>query len=87
PGQDANARRAALASEAQAKGYRFLNDTDTRPLGSLQPYSAMWDNGEDPVAEFANVMAVRRIALARFGLNNLPAGAPTSDLRRVIVPI
>lgn len=87
PVQDANARRSTLAAQAQAKGYRFLNDTDTRPLGSLQPYSAMWDNGEDPVAEFANVMAVRRIALARFGLNNLPAGAPTSDLRRVIVPI
>ncbi|MNE22333.1 hypothetical protein D3C80_1155410 [compost metagenome] len=47
----------------------------------------MWDNGTDPVAEFANVMAVRRIALSRFGLANLPAGAPAADLRRVIVPI
>ena len=87
PGQDPIARRAALAAEAQAKGYRFVNDTDTRPLGSLQPYGAMWDNGTDPTAEFANVMAVRRIALSRFGLANLPAGAPAADLRRVIVPI
>ncbi|MNX73807.1 hypothetical protein D3C86_1052190 [compost metagenome] len=87
PGQNPVSRRAALAAEAQAKGYRFVNDTDTRPLGSLQPYAAMWDNGTDPVAEFANVMAVRRIALSRFGLANLPAGAPAADLRRVIVPI
>lgn len=87
PGQDPVARRSSLAAEAQAKGYRFVNDTDTRPLGSLQPYAAMWDNGTDPVAELANVLAVRRIALSRFGLANLPAGAPAADLRRVIVPI
>jgi len=87
PGQDPQARRAALAAEAQARGYRFVNDTDTRPLGSLQPYGAMWDNGADVVAEFANTLAVRRIALSRFGLNNLPAGAPAADLRRVVVPI
>ncbi|MFC5372592.1 zinc-dependent metalloprotease [Brevundimonas faecalis] len=87
PGQDPAARRAALAAEAQGKGYRFVNDDDTRPLGSLQPYGAMWDNGTDPTAEFANTLAVRRIALSRFGLANLPAGAPAADLRRVIVPI
>lgn len=87
PGQDPQARRAALAAEAQGRGYRFVNDTDTRPLGSLQPYGAMWDNGTDPTVEFANTLAVRRIALSRFGLGNLPAGAPAADLRRVIVPI
>ena len=87
PGVDPAARRAALAAEAQAKGYRFVSDSDTRPLGSLQPYGAMWDNGEDPVAELANVMQVRRIALSRFGLHNLPDAAPAADLRRVIVPI
>jgi hypothetical protein len=32
-------------------------------------------------------MMVRKIALSRFGPANLPAGAPLSDLRRVIVPI
>lgn len=87
PGQDPAARRARLAAEAQAKGYRFVSDGDTRPLGSLQAYGAMWDNGEDPTAELANTLAVRRIALSRFGLDNLPDGAPAADLRRVIVPI
>jgi hypothetical protein len=32
-------------------------------------------------------MQVRRIALDRFGLRNLPAGSPVNDLRRRLVPI
>ena len=87
PGQDEAARRAALITNAQTRGYRFVSDSDTRPLGSAQPYAAMWDNGTDPVAEFANVMAVRKIALDRFGLDNIPDGAAAADLQRVIVPI
>lgn len=87
PGQDEAARRAALVADAQTRGYRFVSDSDTRPLGSAQPYAAMWDNGTDPVAEFANVMAVRKIALDRFGLDNIPDGAAAADLQRVIVPI
>ncbi|WP_297803093.1 zinc-dependent metalloprotease [uncultured Brevundimonas sp.] len=86
-GQDQKARREALVADALAKGYVFVADGDTRPLGSLQPASAMWDNGTDAVAELANVLEVRRIALSRFGLNNIPDGAPVADLRRVIVPI
>lgn len=86
-GQDAGQRRATLAAEAQARGYRFVTDADTRDVGGAQPYGVMWDNGEDAVAEFANVMAVRRIALQRFGLGNIPAGAPVADLQRALVPI
>ncbi len=76
-----------LAREGQARGYRFVADGDTRGAGDAQPYGNMWDNGEDAVAELANVLAARRIALARFGLRNLPEGAPAADLRRMIVPI
>lgn len=87
PGQEPVARRAALAADSQARGYRFVSDADTRSQGGAQPYGAMWDNGTDPVAEFANVMAVRQIALNRFGLDNIPDGAAAADLQRVIVPI
>jgi len=86
-GQDEAARLAAYVADARARGFRFVADGDTRDVGNAQPYSAMWDNGVDPVAEFANVMAVRRIALSRFGLNTLPDGAPAADLQRVLVPI
>lgn len=75
------------AREAQAKGYRFVADGDTRGPGDAQPWGNMWDNGPDAIAELANVLAVRRIAIARFGLGNLPDGAPAADLRRMIVPL
>lgn len=75
------------AREAQAKGYRFVADGDTRGPGDAQPWGNMWDNGPDAVAELANVLAVRRISLDRFGLGNLPDGAPAADLRRMIVPL
>ncbi|WEK43731.1 MAG: zinc-dependent metalloprotease [Candidatus Sphingomonas colombiensis] len=77
----------ALARKAQADGYRNVTDGDTRGVGDAQPYGNMWDNGPDAVAELANVLAVRRIALSRFGPDNLPEGSPAADLRRMIVPI
>jgi hypothetical protein len=87
PGSDEAARLDRLAREAQAKGYRYVSDADARGAASAQPYGALWDNGADPVVELDNVMAVRRIALSRFGLSNVPAGSPAADLRRALVPI
>lgn len=87
PGSDEAARLDRLARDAQAKGYRYVSDADARGAASAQPYGALWDNGADPVVELDNVMAVRRIALSRFGLNSVPAGSPAADLRRAFVPI
>ncbi|NGM50801.1 DUF5117 domain-containing protein [Caulobacter sp. 602-2] len=87
PGSDEAARLDRLARDAQAKGYRYVSDADARGAASAQPYGALWDNGADPVIELDNVMAVRRIALSRFGLNSVPAGSPAADLRRALVPI
>jgi hypothetical protein len=87
PGSDEAARLDRLAREAQAKGYRYVSDADARGAASAQPYGALWDNGADPVVELDNVMAVRRIALSRFGLSSVPAGSPAADLRRALVPI
>ncbi|MFN4176703.1 zinc-dependent metalloprotease [Phenylobacterium sp.] len=80
PGVDERRELDRLAQEAVARGYRFITDTE-------HPASTQWDNGDDPVAELDNVMRVRRIALDRFGLQNIPKGAPVADLRRVFVPI
>ncbi|MDG2528002.1 zinc-dependent metalloprotease [Caulobacter endophyticus] len=87
PGSDEAARLDKLARDAQARGYRYVSDADARGAASAQPYGALWDNGADPVVELDNVMAVRRIALSRFGLNSVPAGSPAADLRRALVPI
>ncbi|QKS01668.1 DUF5117 domain-containing protein [Sphingomonas sp. CL5.1] len=86
-GTDEKAWLDGLARKAEADGYRNVTDGDTRGIGDAQPYGNMWDNGPDAVAELANVLAVRRIALSRFGPANLPKGSPGADLRRMIVPI
>jgi len=87
PGSNEAARLDRLARQAQAKGMRFVTDADSRGAAAGQPYGALWDNGPDAVAELDHVLAVRKIALSRFGLGNLPKGAPVADLKRVLAPI
>jgi hypothetical protein len=77
----------AMVRDGYAHGLRYVRDEDARPVGSAQPNGGLWDDGPDAVAALSHVLEVRRIALARFGPANLPAGAALSDLRRVIVPI
>ena len=77
----------AIVRDGYAHGLRYVRDEDSRPTGSANPNGGLWDDGPDAVAALAQAMAVRKIALAGFGSRNLPAGAPLSDLRRVIVPI
>ena len=77
----------ALIDGAVAAGFHYLSDADARPAGAAHPLSNLWDNGADPVAEFDNVMRVRRIALERFGTGNLPAGLALSELEQVLAPI
>jgi hypothetical protein len=87
PGTDQAAALEAIVRQGYANGQRFVTDDDARAPGSPQPYGALWDDGPDAVTELGHVLEVRRIALERFGLGNLPKGAPLSDLRRIIVPI
>jgi hypothetical protein len=86
-GTDEKTTLDTMARDMQAKGYRFVADGDTRSDGDAQPYGNMWDDGTDAAAQLTHIMDVRRIALDRFGLDNLPAGAAAADLRRMIVPI
>src|SRR5262245_15662353 len=76
---------ASILRENREKGYRFLSDADTRPAGAAHPLAAMWDNGDDPVAELAHELEVRRIALAHFGVRNLTPGSALGTLNEVLV--
>ncbi|TAJ71400.1 MAG: DUF5117 domain-containing protein [Phenylobacterium sp.] len=80
PGTDEAAALDKIAREPAAQGMRFIADDE-------HPDSTQWDNGADPIDELRNVLAVRRIALRRFGLHNIAKGAPVADLRRVFVPV
>lgn len=87
PGEDERAALEAILAENARLGYRYLSDPDTRPAGAAHPLGAMWDNGADPIAGLDQAMTVRRIALARFGERNLPAGAPLGGLGEVLAPL
>jgi hypothetical protein len=87
PGAAGQAALEKIVQDGYAQGARYVRDEDARPIGSAQPIGALWDDGPDTVASLQHVLQVRRLALSRFGPGNIPAGAPLSDLRRVIVPI
>ncbi|WP_296599045.1 zinc-dependent metalloprotease [Phenylobacterium sp.] len=77
----------AAKADAAFKTQRYTADSDARPVGSGQPHAAIWDDGSDPVAELARVMAVRRVAIGRFGPQALRPGEAAQALKRKYVPI
>ncbi|MEQ1832193.1 MAG: zinc-dependent metalloprotease [Candidatus Eisenbacteria bacterium] len=77
----------AILRENRERGYRYLSDADTRPMGAAHPFAAMWDNGADPVAGLAHELEVRRLALARFGEHNVAPGAALGTLAAVLAPV
>ncbi len=87
PGGDEGQALDAIVRDGYAHGLRFVSDDNSRPVGSAQPWGNLWDDGPDAVASLNHVLAVRKIALTRFGLRNLPKGAPVADLKRILVPV
>jgi hypothetical protein len=87
PGRDPDAAAAAKALAIQEKGVRFITDIDGRASDTPSPWGSMWDDGPDPVASLNHMLAVRRLAIARFGPRVLRAGEALSNLRRKFVPV
>jgi len=77
---------AAKAAKAQ-QTLRYITDQDARAVSTGQPHGAIWDDGADPVAELARVLAVRRVAIDRFGPQALRPGEAAQALKRKYVPI
>ena len=82
-----NIAQAEKIRAADAKGLRYVKDQDSRSVGTMHPHGAVWDNGTDPIAELQSVMAVRSIALDRFGEANLRRGENHMALQTKIVPL
>ncbi len=69
------------------RGLFILSDADARPAGAAHPLANLWDNGSDPVEALVETLAVRRIALDRFGESAVPEGTPLAELEEVLVPL
>lgn len=87
PGTDTQQQLSQILADAARKGYYFITDGDSRPLGSAHPASHLWDNGRDPVAELQRILKIRQAALAHFGENSIQPGQPFSMLDETLVPV
>jgi hypothetical protein len=65
----------------------YITDEDARPPGGAHPFAHLWDNGSDAADELTRIMRIRAAALARFGENAIPSGAPLADLEDTLVPL
>lgn len=78
---------ANILQQAQQAGLKYMSDPDARPTSGANADGHLWDNGSDPAEELNRVLQIRQLALQNFGLNNLAAGRPLSDLQEILVPI
>ena len=83
---DAEAR-VAILNETIASGLKYVNDSDSRAIGSAHPDGNLWDNGADAVEELRHLMRVREYALANLSERNIRFGRPLATLEEVLVPV
>ena len=76
-----------IINEAQKNGLYFLSDSDSRPVGSANAFSHLWDNGELPYKELNKLLKVRDLALKNIDLDNLVEGEPYDRIEDILVPI
>ena len=86
-GVDERAALAGILEEARERGMLYHSDADARPRGAAHPLANLWDNGADPVAALEQTLAVRRVALAGFGRENLAPQRPLAWLEEVLAPV
>ena len=77
----------AILSDATKSGLVYITDEDARPPGGAHPFAHLWDNGSDAADELTRIMKIRSVALARFGENAIPEGAPLATLEDTLAPL
>ncbi|MDG1438218.1 MAG: zinc-dependent metalloprotease, partial [Emcibacteraceae bacterium] len=77
-----------ILESAYADGHQFVADgPDSRGAASLHADSHLWDFGSDVLLQTENLYEVRRVALSKFGLDNIADGTPLSQLEETLVPL
>ena len=76
-----------ILETAEAAGIRYITDSDARPQGGAHYKAHLWDNGNSATIELENVLAVRKVAIDNFSLDNIKTGEPYTVLEDVFVPL
>ena len=87
PKQDEHAALNAILANSEKTGLIYITDEDARPLGGAHPHAHLWDNGTDPADELNRILAIRAVALKRFGENAIKPGTPLAQLEDTLVPL
>jgi hypothetical protein len=77
----------AIAAEGLRKGFLYLSDGDARPDFASDPRTNLWDDAATASEFLRHQMAVRRVAIQRFGLRNIRAGEPLALLQERFAPV
>lgn len=84
---DAAAVKYLYADAPPPKDLRFLTDQDADERSGAEPRATRFDNDDDPVAGLKEALGIRKLALSRFGEENLHPGQPTGELQIVLGPV
>lgn len=77
----------AIMNEGLREGFLYLSDADARPEYGSDPRVNLWDDRESATSFLQSEMAVRRVALARFGERNVRRGDPIALLQERFAPV
>jgi hypothetical protein len=77
----------AIVNEGLRKGFLYLSDADARPEYGSDPRVNLWDDRESATSFLQSEMAVRRVAMARFGERNIRPGDPIALLQERFAPV
>ncbi|WP_442845597.1 zinc-dependent metalloprotease [Leeuwenhoekiella sp. H156] len=76
-----------VLEDAEAKGLRFITDSDARAADGAHPDAHLWDNGANAAKELESVLALREKAIQNFSIANIRSGEPLTVLEDVFVPL
>lgn len=86
PGTERDSLRSIVA-EGLRKGYLYSSDAEARPEFAADPRSNLWDDASTPAEFLRHQVAVRRVAIRRFGLRNIRPGDPVALLQERFAPV
>ena len=86
-GTDEDTALQSIVKEYLDAGWLFMTDADARPAGGAHPSAHLWDNGVNAVDALDLEMAVRKTALANFGIGTIRSGRPAALMEEVLVPL